>query len=169
MIKKSLILFLLVFSLQTVLAVCPVCTIAVGAGVGVLRAWGVDDVIAGLWFGALIVSSIAWMINWLNKKKIHFLFRKILVIVSFYALFIWPLYPMHILGNSINTILGIERLLFGVIIGSFVFIFSVLFNSYLKKTNNGEVIVYYQKVFIPLIFLSIASIIAYLLLKITGA
>ena len=71
-----------------IIMVCPVCTVAVGAGVGILRGLGVDDVITGLWFGALIVSSIMWFINWLNKKNIHFLFRKILVIIIFYAIFI---------------------------------------------------------------------------------
>ena len=59
--------------------VCPVCTFAVAAGIGVLEQWGVNNIIIGIWLGALIVSSIAWMIDWLNRKNIHFLFRKILI------------------------------------------------------------------------------------------
>jgi len=151
--------------------VCPVCTIAVAAGVGVLERMGVDRIIIGLWFGALIVSSIMWFIDWLNRKNIHFLFRKILVIILFYAIFIVPLYYLKtggvvIMGTGIGEILGIDRLLFGVIIGTFIFISGVLANVYLKKINDSKVLVYYQKIFIPLIFLIISSIIAYLLLKI---
>ncbi len=32
-------------------AICPICTIAVGAGVGFSRYLGIDDTIAGLWIG----------------------------------------------------------------------------------------------------------------------
>lgn len=42
-----------------VFAFCPVCTIAVGAGVGIAEKFGVDDTIIGLWVGGLTVSLIA--------------------------------------------------------------------------------------------------------------
>ena len=142
--------------------VCPVCTIAVAAGVGILRELGVSDLITGIWFGALIVSSIMWMIDYLNRKNIHFLFRKILVILSFYAIFIIPLYYIKIGGRLIIS----NLLLTGVIIGTFVFIISVLANDYLKKINEGRVMIFWQKVIVPLVFLIIASIIAYLILLI---
>lgn len=151
--------------------VCPVCTVAVGAGVGFLREFGVNDIITGIWFGALIVSSIAWMIDYLNRKNIHFLFRKILVIVLFYGIFIIPLYYWKIgettlMGNPDNVIFGIDKILFGVIIGTFIFISAILSDIYLRKINEGKHIVIYQKVIIPLVFLIIASIIAELLIKI---
>lgn len=148
--------------------VCPVCTVAVGAGVGILRELGVDDIITGMWFGALIVSSIMWFINWLNKKNIHFLFRKILVILSFYALFILPLYPLKILGIVGNTIFGLDKIIFGVIVGTIIFILAVLSNNYLKSLNESKVVINYQKVLVPIVYLSVASIIAYLLLKIAA-
>lgn len=137
--------------------VCPVCTVAVAAGVGILREIGVSDLITGMWFGALIVSSIMWMINWLNKKNIHFLFRKLLVIIVFYALFVLPLYPLHIMTSS---------LLYGVAIGTFIFIIAVLSDKYLRSLNESRVLIYYQKIFIPLIYLTIASIITNLIIKI---
>lgn len=146
--------------------VCPVCTVAVAAGVGVLRELGVSDIITGIWFGALIVSSIAWMIDWLNRKNIHFLFRKILIIISFYAIFIWPLYIWNVMGKADNIIFGMDKILFGVIIGTFVFIVAVLSDKYLKNINEGKVLLYYQKVLIPLIYLIISSIIMHLLIGI---
>ena len=33
-------------------AICPVCTVAVGAGIGLSRWLGIDDSITGLWIGA---------------------------------------------------------------------------------------------------------------------
>jgi len=146
--------------------VCPACTIAVAAGVGVLRGVGIDDIITGLWFGALIVSSIAWMIDFLNRKNIHFLFRKILVILVFGFVFIWPLYHWDVMGNPLNQIFGIDRLLFGTIIGAVIFILAVISNNYIKKINEGKVVINYQKVLIPLVYLIVASIIANLLIKI---
>ena len=149
--------------------VCPVCTLAVAAGVGLLRELGIDDVITGLWLGALIVSSIMWFVDWLNRKNVHFLFRKITVIASFYAIFIWPLYYWGIMGRLGNVIFGMDRLLFGVVIGTFLFILAVVSDIYLRKINEQNIVIKYQKVLIPVIFLVIASIIAYLLIKIFGA
>lgn len=148
--------------------VCPVCTIAIGAGVGLFRAWGIDDVITGLWIGALIISSIAWMIDYLNRKNIHFLFRKILVTVIFYALFIIPLYYMGIMGLPENKLFGFDKIGIGVVIGTIIFIIAMFSDLALKKLNEGKVVVYYQRVFIPLIYLLLASIDIHLLLKILG-
>ena len=148
--------------------VCPVCTVAVAAGIGILEKWGVNNIIIGIWFGALIVSSIAWMIDWMNRKNIHFLFRKILVIVSFYLIFIWPLYIWKIMGLVENQIFGMDNILFGVILGSVIFLLAMISDWYIRKINEDKVAMNYQKVIIPLTFLVIASIIAYLLIKITA-
>lgn len=39
-----------------VLAQCPVCTVAIGVGVGLCRYLGIDDLITGLWIGALLLA-----------------------------------------------------------------------------------------------------------------
>jgi len=141
---------------------CPVCTIAVGAGVGLCRYLGIDDLISGTWIGGLIVSLIFWTIDWLNKREIHFLFRKILVSVFFYFIVITPLYWLGIMGHPENKFWGIDKLLFGIISGSFAFILSVLFHNFLIKKNQGKVFFYFQKVVIPISFLVILSLIFYL-------
>jgi hypothetical protein len=153
--------------------VCPLCTVAVAAGVGILEEWGVDGIIIGMWLGALIVSSICWMIDYLNRKNIHFLFRKIIIIVSFYAIFIIPLYFIKIRGATVlgdpgNIIFGMDRILFGVILGTIIFILAILSDKYLRTLNESKVLINYQKIFIPIIYLIIASIIAYMLIKITA-
>ena len=54
-------LIFLIFSLviaADVLAICPLCTFAVGAGIGLTQYLGIDDVITGLWIGGFIVSLV---------------------------------------------------------------------------------------------------------------
>src|SRR3972149_8560098 len=82
-------------------AMCPVCTVAVAAGIGLSRWLGVDDTITGLWIGGLIVALIWWTINWLNKKNIRFKGRKILVVIGYLVLIILPLHFMKILWHPL--------------------------------------------------------------------
>lgn len=52
--KNLSIYFIAIFATSLIfakkaLAVCPICTVAVGAGVGLSRCLGIDDSITGLW------------------------------------------------------------------------------------------------------------------------
>lgn len=166
--KKTLLLFSLVFgflSARSALAVCPVCTVAVCAGVGFSRWLGIDDLISGVWVGGLVVSFIFWTLDWLGKKKIVFKLRWLAVSVAFYALVIIPLYLKGIIGHPANTFWGMDKLLLGIITGSLFFLFSVWFHGFLKTKNQGKSYFPYQKVAVPIIFLLIASLIFYLLTK----
>ncbi|MDP1696113.1 MAG: hypothetical protein Q8L29_04320 [archaeon] len=148
--------------------VCPICTVAIGAGLGFSRALGIDDSLTGLWIGALIVSSAIWMISWMDKKKIHYLFRKISVFAVFYAAVIWPLYHWNYMGIPGNELFGMDKILFGTIMGTLIFFFAIFSDKYIKRNNQGKGLIKYQKVIIPLVFLILSSIITYLLLKIYG-
>jgi hypothetical protein len=70
------------------------------------------------------------------------------------------------MGNPANQIFGMDRLLFGTIIGGIVFILAMLSDVYIRKINEGNIAIKYQKVLIPIAFLVIVSIIADLLIKI---
>jgi len=146
-------------------AVCPVCTITVTAGVGLCRWLGVDDTISGVWIGGLLVSTIIWTINWLNQKQIKFKFRKILVILSYYAMVILPLYFADIIGHPQNKLWGQDKLMVGIIAGTIAFLLGVYLNDYLKRRNNGKVHLAFQKVLIPLSLLTVASVIFYFITK----
>ena len=166
MFKKPLFLFLfltlglLIPGLSQ--AVCMVCTIAVGAGVGLCRWLGIDDLISGAWIGGLIVSMIVWFLDWLDKKGIKFKFRRLIIIVLFYFIVLSPLYLMGIMGHPLNKFWGIDKLLFGIITGSLVFIVSVCLNNFLKKKNQGKAFFPFQKVVLPILSLIIVSLIFYL-------
>jgi hypothetical protein len=141
------------------MAVCPVCTIAVAGGVGLCRFLGIDDLISGAWIGALLFSLFLWTIEWLDKRKIKFLFRKPLVFVFWYGLTIFPLMKIGIIGHPQNKFFGIDKLVFGIFSGTIVFLLSILFEDYLRKKNQGKAYFKFQKVLIPILFLIVLSLI----------
>jgi hypothetical protein len=171
--KKLLFYLLAILGLsfvftKEVLAVCPICTVAVGAGVGLSRWLGIDDSITGLWIGGLTVSMITWTISWLDKKNIKFKGRIITTIFGYYLLIVVPLYFMGIMGNPINTICACgvaDKLLLGIVTGSIAFWFGASWYYYLKEKNQGRAYFPFQKVVMPISPLIILSIIFYFLTK----
>lgn len=142
-------------------AVCPVCTVAVGAGLGLAEWFGIDDSISGLWIGALIVSMSLWTINWLNRKNIKFKGRKILIFAAYYIIVILPLWLKGKIGHPYNKLCGIDKLLLGIILGSFLFAAGVIFHNYVCKRNNDISYFKGQKIVIAVLPLIVASIILY--------
>lgn len=161
-----LLIALLLLSFQLASAVCPLCTVGVAVGIGFSRYLGIDDIITGLWIGSLIISLSLWLIEFLDKKKIVFFARNQIIITFFYVATILPLYFSGFIGQPYNAIIGIDKLLLGMFLGTIIFIASIFADKYLRKINNNKVLFAYQKALIPLAFLLIASIIIYLLLGI---
>ena len=165
----SVFFFILFFAKKT-LAICPICTVAVGAGVGFSRWLGIDDIITGLWVGGLTVSLIDWTITWLEKKNIRFKGKNILTILGYYALILIPLYYSGFIGHSHNSLLcwcgfHLDKLLLGIIVGSLGFQFGASFYYYLKEKNQGHAYFPFQKVLMPIAPLILLSLIFFLLLK----
>ncbi|HNW33240.1 MAG TPA: hypothetical protein PKL44_03290, partial [Candidatus Dojkabacteria bacterium] len=148
-------------------AICPLCTIAVGAGVGFSRSLGIDDVIVGLWVGGLLVSSSMWLFEWLKSKKIakkHTeTYWALGAATLMFALTLIPLKMAGIIGHPFNKMLGIDKVLLGVIIGSVVFFASGRLHFYLKSKNKDQVYFPYQKVVMPVGALWLTTIILYLI------
>jgi len=140
---------------------CPVCTIAVTAGVGLSRWLGVDDLISGVWLGGLLVSLIGMTIIWLNKKNLKNNLLRLLIIFLYYFLTIGPLYWTRVIGAPCNHLWGLDKIVWGAIIGSAVFLISYGFHLWLKRKNHNKVFFPFQKVIIPVIFLLVASLILY--------
>ncbi|MCX8178754.1 MAG: hypothetical protein N3D75_02925 [Candidatus Aenigmarchaeota archaeon] len=165
---KIFVLLISLLLLPYAKAVCPLCTIAVGAGLGLFRYMGIDDLITSIWIGGLLISMSFWTIDWLEKKKIKFIFRDQIVFLSFYLLVIIPFYLGQIIGHPLNTFFGIDKIIFGMFVGTVAFLKSIYFDRYLRKINQNKVLFPYQKVILPLLFLLIASISFYLILGILG-
>lgn len=148
------------------LAVCPICTIAVGAGLGLSRWLGIDDTITGVWVGGFLASLTLWTINWMEGKKINFPWRGTVTAAAYYLLTFIPLYLAKIVGHPYNQLWGIDKLVFGTVIGSIFFLISVKYYEQLKTKNNGRPWFPYQKIVWPLAILTIASLIFYLIIKV---
>lgn len=152
---------------QEALAICPVCTVAVGAGVGFSRWLGIDDSITGLWLGAFILSLSLWTIEWLERKNVKFFMERILVIIAYYALAIIPLYYAKIINNPVNFLCSCtsDKLILGIVEGSAAFFFGVKLYEFLKQRNEGHAHFPYEKVVMPVATMIIFTVIFYLIIK----
>lgn len=161
--KAFFVIFLSLFFPKTCQAICPVCTVAVGAGLGLCRFLGIDDTISGIWIGGLICSSSFWLADFLRKRKIQMKFLEFWVLVLFYLLALGSLFWGRIIGISGNTLWGLDKVFLGSLVGLFGFLVGVRVDRWLRKRNGGVVYFYYQKVILPVFFLAVLSLIFYYL------
>jgi hypothetical protein len=150
----------------TVQAVCPVCTVAVGAGLGLSRYFGIDDLVTGIWVGGLVISVSLWTSDWLGKKDFK-IFKKFtseqLMILSFafWILFTYPPLALSgIIGSELNKVWGVDKLIIGSLFGAIAFTAGVIADKKARKMY-GKQFFNYQKVAFPVLSLVIASILMY--------
>ncbi|OGM20221.1 hypothetical protein A2714_02395 [Candidatus Woesebacteria bacterium RIFCSPHIGHO2_01_FULL_38_9] len=165
--KRILFLLLLITIHQSLitreaLAVCPICTIAVGAGLGLSRWLGIDDAVSSIWIGGLILSSSFWIIDYLKKKKPEFPISNFQfpIIFLMYLLVLLPLWYQGIIGHPLNTIIGIDKVIFGTALGSIMFLVGMWADKKVRKIK-GKQLFQYQKVVFPVISLVITSLLIY--------
>jgi hypothetical protein len=127
----AVLLLLVAAIIPPVSAHCPLCTAGAAAGVGIARAYGVDDSIVGLFLGAFVAASALWLDRILKKRNIDYPFQGvILVAVSLLALAV-PLYYAGIITNievvksmpDYHAIFGMEtfgldKLFSGLVLGT---------------------------------------------------
>lgn len=142
-------------------AVCPVCALAVGAGVGFTKWLGIDDTITGLWIGGLTASLIAWTVSFLTRHNIVFYGRKILVTVFYFASMVGGLSYSGYIGHPFNKLWGMDKLLLGIGIGAIAFAFGCYLYRRSKEKNNGHARFAFQKVVYPVGVLVVLSLIFY--------
>jgi hypothetical protein len=159
---SAFILFAFI-AMKPALAVCPVCVVAVGFGLGISRWLGIDDTITGVWIGGLIIATGLWLSSWIEKKSWKIPYPKTLSIISMYVLTIIPLWIGKTIGHPKNILWGIDKILLGVIAGSAAFFLSLWLDKKLRKMNNEQVYIYYQKVILPVLLLTIASFTFYMI------
>ena len=165
--KKIILLGLLLVGLLvagSAKAICPLCVVAIGAGLGLSRWLGVDDLVSSIWIGALLVSMIVWTIEEMKKKNWRFPLDTLIISLAYYLLTFIPLYYAGIVGHPLNKIFGVDKIVFGTAVGTIVFLLANWFHKYLKRKNNDKSFFPYQKVVVPVVVLIITSLIFYLLL-----
>lgn len=156
--KKFLFSILLfVITITSAYAVCPVCTVAVGAGLEGARLLGVDDVITGIWAGALMLSLFFWTVSWLQKRNVKNLFLQIIAPFILYYLLLAGVYLMPGINFGEQKIFGIDKFLLGVIVGTIAFYFGARWYKKIKRENGGHAKFAFQKVIVPICFLLVAT------------
>lgn len=154
-------MFIVVLSLlftREAQAVCPICTVAVGAGLGLSRYFGIDDMISGIWVGGLIVSLTIWTTEWLQKK--NWKISNFLVLIFYILITYPPLSWAGIIGHPFNTVFGIDKLIFGSIIGALTFLLAIWADKKVRKIK-GRQLFNYQRVVFPILSLTVFSLVLY--------
>jgi len=154
-----------VFFAQAALAICPVCTVATTAGVGLARWLKIDDSVTGIWIGALTITMVAWTIEWLKKKEIDFTGMGTIIFAIFYFLVIWPLRSFEIIGNQYNTLWGFDKLILGITVGTIFFYLSEELHRRLMKKNDNKPYFPYQRVILPVGILLTLTVVFYFFTK----
>lgn len=160
---------------------CPVCTVTVVAGLGISRFFGIDDVVTSIWIGAFILSfafiTVRWIENTKWREKIYKHVCKVRCgmtehqalhfwgIFLMYVLVLIPLFFAHTIGIKGNTLWGIDKIILGTVIGSFVFLIGIWADKKVRKNRDGKQLIYFQKVVFPVMALIIASVVFYLITK----
>ena len=133
-------------------AVCPVCTIAIGAGLEGMRMLGVKDVITGIWAGGLTVSLIGWTANYMRKHNVKNSFWYVLNVLVYVSLLMGVyFFPTN---NPVvkwweNCMWGIDQFLLGIIVGAITFILMQVWYAHIKKNHGGHAQFPFQKVVMP--------------------
>lgn len=156
--------FLLALS-GKIFAVCPICAIAVGAGVGLDEYLGIDDSITGLWVGVfiLLISYLTW--QFLERKRVIFPLFRLATLAFYYLIGIVPLYLIPSLHPKSGTIWGIDRFFAGLVIGSILAVVMTSLYEFMKKNNGGKPHFPYEKVVMLLAALLVVTILFAVLLK----
>jgi len=166
MLKKYLLILPTIFiPTLAAQAFCPVCTVAAAGGLGLARYFGIDDTVSSLWLGAMTVALSVWTFEWLEKKKWVFPYHRTITTFGYYALLVAPLYFYDLIGHPLNKFWGVDKILFGVIIGSIFFYGAGYLYQWMKKKNNNKPHFPYEKVVLPISAILTLSIIFYFLTK----
>lgn len=137
---------------------CAVCTIAVGASLGIARKLGFDDNIVGLWMGAFLTLVGYWAILWFDKKQWNFRGRNILLmllsIASVGVVYLKTLVyqPQPIL------FLYLDPFLFSVLLGATALFGSNKLYQWMKQRHGGHAHFPFEKVVLPVGILIILSV-----------
>lgn len=163
---KALLFFILLFFLASpAFAHCPLCTAATGALVTTARVAGVDDAVVGIFVGAFVISTTFWFNRFLTKRlKRQFPFQPYLLSALFVAVTVASFYPAGLLGTAPDFlyIFGVERLLFGLLLGSIVSIAAFDIHNLLRRFNGHKNHFPLQGIVLPVAFLIVVAATLYL-------
>lgn len=161
-IRLILVLTTLIFSLaKPVLATCPVCILGAGSGLLLAKRLGIDDLLVSIWISGLNTAVAFWLAPKIKKKYLN---KPLFWAILFYLFTIVYFQQTKQIWYPGNVLWGIDKVFLGLTLGLLVFFGATFSEQYLRIKNQGKVSFYYQKIIIPLSFLSLTTIIFYFLI-----
>ena len=118
--------------------VCPVCVVAIGAGLGLSGWLGIDDVVSSVWIGAFLFAITSWTLSYMKKKNWSFADDGIVITLIYVVLTFIPLYYAGIVGHPLNKIFGLDKIIFGSTVGATILFLGNILHNYLKRKNKGK-------------------------------
>ncbi|MDR2934122.1 MAG: hypothetical protein LBU68_02470 [Rickettsiales bacterium] len=126
---------------------CAVCTVAIGASIGIARRLGVEDAVIALWFGALMTIGGFWLIKWFDKNNWHFKFRNCILMLSSLSSII-PMY-FGVIEYQTHPDFYLDIFLVAYILGGLIFV-AVEKIYHVIKTKRGRAHFPFEKVVLPI-------------------
>lgn len=147
------------------MAPCAVCVVAIGGGLGISRALGIDDALTGVWIGGLLLAVMMFLANWLKNKWPKFPYPMLVSFVVTY-LFTVPFFFVFNLFAKSGEIFGISRLAFGMLAGTaFLSIGLYAENALRQLKADHKAFFPFQKVIVPVVFLILATLLMWFLIS----
>jgi hypothetical protein len=137
-------------------AQCPVCIVTVGGGMLIAKKLGVDDLLVSVWISALNTAIAFWLAPKLKMKLLknpHLLAIILLATTLTYFQF------TDQSGHSINKFYGIDKIIFGQVLGLLVMYFGNWLYAFTKKRNGDKTIFPYAKVVFPFMSVLITTLV----------
>ena len=157
------------FLVSPVLAQCPVCIVTVGGGMLIAKKLGIDDLLVSIWISALNTAISFWLASEF-KLKIKNSKLKILSnpwFLSFVMLAFTLFYFQFTdqIGSSGNQLLGIDKIVFGQILGLLAMFIGNFIYGFTKYKNGSKTLFPYAKVVFPVGLILITTLVFKLVFK----
>lgn len=141
---------------------CPLCVAGAGAGLTLTRWVGVDDSISGVWLAAFLGAISFWSESLIKRRELRPKLRPF-IFIGIFAATIWSFYKFNLVIRM-SQILGLDKLIFGMVIGGVAFYLIDVLDDYIIK-RNGKVFFPYQRIIVTLGGILVLSLGVYILIN----
>ena len=150
------------FFIRPVSAQCPVCIVTVGGGLLIAKKLGIDDFLVSLWISGLNTAISFWLAT---KIKHRVFGNPIILSVLMLALTLSYFIFTDQTGLVSNQIIGLDKIIFGQVLGMFIWFLGIFVDRYSRKLNGDKILFPYQKVVFPISILLIFTFLFKLIFK----
>ncbi len=135
---------------------CAVCTIAIGASLGIARRMGVQDCIVGLYAGAMLAVLGYWTIKFFDSKNWRFYgYRPILMLVNLSFIGFTYLTDLKYTPCILLHVFYTDAFLLMSVVGFLIIVATTKLYAFMKQKNGGHAHFPFEKVVLPVAALAL--------------